>query len=138
VISYYAEDGRVIDQNQRLAAAKWTHGIGLYALFQILANHQQPRHSKIIPRLLINALVKATPNQKHQHRCALFLPWRACMNVTPKNLGIPLSEEWAEWVSCTRWPRVQEGGFAAHLLQQRETTTKMWDDTLNDECFASR
>ncbi|MEJ8473198.1 glycoside hydrolase family 88/105 protein [Roseibium algae] len=120
------EDGRVID-TKGWAGWEWTHGIGLYGLFQYWQLTGSQSAMKIITEWFDARLAEGTPT-KNINTVAPFLTLAYLHEQAPDPRWVPYLETWAEWVMY-EMPRTREGGLQ-HIVYNSVNDQQMWDDTL--------
>jgi len=121
-------DGRVIDTKGWVTGWEWTHGIGLYGLWQLYSIDPSDKTEHVIKCWYDCQLPKGTT--KNINTMAVFLTM-ACMYEN-KDTTCPsyvyFLNEWAEW-AMNELPRTKYGGFQ-HITYLEENKDELWVDTL--------
>ncbi|MCV9878534.1 beta-galactosidase BglB [Brenneria izbisi] len=120
------DDGRVID-TKGWAGWEWTHGIGLYGIYQYYQQTGDQRMRAIIDDWFSARLDEGTPTKNVNTVCP-FLTLAYRYEETRDARWLPYLERWAEWVMYDM-PRTQKQGLQ-HIVYNNENTEQMWDDTL--------
>ncbi len=120
------EDGRVID-TKGWAGWEWTHGIGLYGLFQYWQLTGSDEALGIIRRWFFERFAEGSAT-KNINTVAPFLTLACLYEQQPDPQWRPYLETWAEWVMY-ELPRTREGGLQ-HIVYNNVNDQQMWDDTL--------
>ncbi len=120
------EDGRVID-TKGWAGWEWTHGIGLYGLFNYWQQTGDQKALDIITSWFDARLAEGTPTKNVNTVCP-FLTLACLYELSPNPAWKPYLEAWAEWVMY-EMPRTSEGGLQ-HIVYNNVNHQQMWDDTL--------
>ncbi|KIX08011.1 uncharacterized protein Z518_02666 [Rhinocladiella mackenziei CBS 650.93] len=118
-------DGRIID-TKGWNDWEWTHGIGLYGLYQYHALTSSPTPLQIIKDWFTARLAKGTT--KNVNTMAVFLTLAYVYEETDDRSCIPWLDQWAEW-AMYELPRTTFGGMQ-HLTYLDENHHQLWDDTL--------
>lgn len=118
-------DGRIID-TKGWNDWEWTHGIGLYGLYQYHSLTSSGPTLEIINKWFSNRLAEGTT--KNINTMAVMLTLAHLYQDTHDQRYLPWLEEWAEW--CMHdIPRTKHGGFQ-HITYLDENENQLWDDTL--------
>ncbi|MFE8145716.1 glycoside hydrolase family 88 protein [Brenneria goodwinii] len=120
------DDGRVID-TKGWAGWEWTHGIGLYGIYQYYQQTGDEQMRAIIDDWFSARLAEGTPTKNVNTVCP-FLTLAYRYEETHDARWLPYLERWAEWVMY-EMPRTQKQGLQ-HIVYNNENTEQMWDDTL--------
>lgn len=120
------DDGRVID-TKGWAGWEWTHGIGLYGIYQQYRQTGDAGLRAIVDDWFSARLAEGTPTKNVNTVCPfLTLAYRYEETGDPR--WLPYLESWAEWVMHDM-PRTQDGGIQ-HVTLAEENHQQLWDDTL--------
>lgn len=120
------DDGRVID-TKGWAGWEWTHGIGLYGIYQYHQQTGDERMRGIIDDWFTARLAEGTPTKNVNTVCPLLtLAYR--YEDTGNPAWRPYLERWAEWVMY-EMPRTEKNGLQ-HIVYNNENHQQLWDDTL--------
>ncbi|MDX5628860.1 MULTISPECIES: glycoside hydrolase family 88 protein [unclassified Brenneria] len=120
------DDGRVID-TKGWAGWEWTHGIGLYGIYQYYQQTGDEQMRAIIDDWFSARLAEGTPTKNVNTVCP-FLTLAYRYEETRDARWLPYLERWAEWVMY-EMPRTRKQGLQ-HIVYNSENTEQMWDDTL--------
>ncbi|QMV53450.1 glycoside hydrolase family 88/105 protein [Ewingella americana] len=120
------DDGRVID-TKGWAGWEWTHGIGLYGIYQYYQQTGDEQMRAIIDDWFTARLAEGTPTKNVNTVCP-FLTLAYRYEETRNPAWKPYLEHWAEWVMY-EMPRTQKQGIQ-HIVYNNENSQQMWDDTL--------
>ena len=120
------DDGRVID-TKGWAGWEWTHGIGLYGIYQYYQQTGDDQMRAIIDDWFTARLAEGTPTKNVNTVCP-FLTLAYRYEETRNPAWKPYLERWAEWV-MHEMPRTQKQGIQ-HIVYNNENSQQMWDDTL--------
>lgn len=120
------DDGRVID-TKGWAGWEWTHGIGLYGMYQYYQQTGDDQMRAIIDDWFEARLAEGTPTKNVNTVCP-FLTLAYRYEETRDARWVPYLERWAEWVMYDM-PRTQKNGLQ-HIVYNSENTDQLWDDTL--------
>ncbi|WOA52922.1 beta-galactosidase BglB [Dickeya solani] len=120
------DDGRVID-TKGWAGWEWTHGIGLYGIYQYYRQTGDDRMRAIIDDWFTARLAEGTPTKNVNTVCP-FLTLAYRYEETGDSRWLPYLERWAEWVMHDM-PRTHKNGLQ-HIVYNSENTDQLWDDTL--------
>ena len=120
------DDGRVID-TKGWAGWEWTHGIGLYGIYQYYQQTGDDQMRAIIDDWFTARLAEGTPTKNVNTVCP-FLTLAYRYEETRNPAWKPYLERWAEWV-MHEMPRTQKQGIQ-HIVYNNENNQQMWDDTL--------
>ena len=119
------DDGRVID-TKGWAGWEWTHGIGLYGIWQYYDQTGDTAMRDIIAAWFAARLAQGTT--KNVNTMAPFLTLACRYEETGDRTMLPWLDSWAEW-AMRDMPRTQHGGMQ-HITLAEENHNQMWDDTL--------
>ncbi|TBM17493.1 beta-galactosidase BglB [Hafnia alvei] len=120
------DDGRVID-TKGWAGWEWTHGIGLYGIYQYYQQTGDQAMRAIIDDWFTERFAEGTPTKNVNTVCPfLTLAYRYEETQDPR--WLPYLERWAEWVMY-EMPRTERGGMQ-HVTLAEENHQQLWDDTL--------
>ncbi|ASY74517.1 glycoside hydrolase family 105 protein [Pectobacterium polaris] len=120
------DDGRVID-TKGWAGWEWTHGIGLYGIYQYYQQTGDEQMRAIIDDWFTERLAEGTPTKNVNTVCP-FLTLAYRYEETGDARWLPYLERWAEWVMY-EMPRTDKQGLQ-HIVYNNENHQQMWDDTL--------
>ncbi|PHP53418.1 glycoside hydrolase family 88/105 protein [Actinomyces ruminis] len=120
------DDGRVIDTKGWATGWEWTHGIGLYGMWQYYEQTGETRMLDIITKWFDSRLAEGTT--KNVNTMAPFLTLANLYDMTGRRSYLPWLETWAEW-AMREMPRTPRGGMQ-HMTLAEENHHQMWDDTL--------
>lgn len=120
------DDGRVID-TKGWAGWEWTHGIGLYGIYQYYRQTRDDNARAIIDDWFTQRLAEGTPTRNINTVCP-FLTMAYRYEETGNSSYLPYLEAWAEWVMYDM-PRTEKGGLQ-HIVYNSENHQQLWDDTL--------
>ncbi|HBX81706.1 MAG TPA: glycoside hydrolase 105 family protein, partial [Propionibacteriaceae bacterium] len=118
------DDGRVID-TKGWAGWEWTHGIGLYGIWQYYDQTGDATMRDIIDAWFAARLAQGTT--KNVNTMAPFLTLACRYEETGDRTMLPWLDSWAEW-AMRDMPRTQHGGMQ-HITLAEENHNQMWDDT---------
>ncbi|KIV81731.1 hypothetical protein PV11_03894 [Exophiala sideris] len=118
-------DGRVID-TKGWNGWEWTHGIGLYGLYQYHAVTAEPEPLQIIQDWF--QARKAEGTTKNVNTMAPFLTLAYVYEETGDRTYLPWLDSWAEWAMYDL-TRTTFGGMQ-HITYVDENHNQLWDDTL--------
>ncbi|CAJ0994087.1 Unsaturated rhamnogalacturonyl hydrolase YesR [Sodalis praecaptivus] len=121
------DDGRVIDTKGWAAGWEWTHGVGLYGIYQYYQQTGDDRMRAIIDDWFTQQLAQGTPTKNVNTVCP-FLTLAYRYEETGNAAWRPYLERWAEWAMYDM-PRTQKQGMQ-HIVYNNENHQQMWDDTL--------
>ena len=119
------DDGRVID-TKGWAGWEWTHGVGLYGIWQYYDQTGDATMRDIIDAWFAARLAQGTT--KNVNTMAPFLTLACRYEETGDRTMLPWLDSWAEW-AMRDMPRTQHGGMQ-HITLAEENHNQMWDDTL--------
>jgi unsaturated rhamnogalacturonyl hydrolase len=119
------DDGRVID-TKGWAGWEWTHGIGLYGIWQYYDQTGDPAMRDVIDDWFAARLAEGTT--KNVNTMAPFLTLAHRYEETGDRTLVPWLDSWAEW-AMRAMPRTPHGGMQ-HLTLAEENHHQLWDDTL--------
>lgn len=134
-LDYFDEDyeksllaaGKTHVEAARLIGWDWTHGVGVYGLYQ-LARRQNDTQLKDVIRAWFSRRIAAGLPEKNVNTVCPMLTL-ACLYEEQANPALlPLIQEWAEWI-LNDMPRTQENGIQ-HGHAELENKGHLWDDTL--------
>ncbi|PBI81290.1 glycosyl hydrolase family 88 [Rahnella victoriana] len=120
------DDGRVID-TKSWAGWEWTHGIGLYGIYQYYQQTGDEKMRAVIDDWFTARLAEGTPT-KNVNTMSPFLTLAYRYEETGNAAWRPYLERWAEWVMY-EMPRTDKGAMQ-HIVYNNENHQQMWDDTL--------
>jgi len=119
------DDGRVID-TKGWAGWEWTHGIGLYGIWQYYDQTGDPSMRDIVDSWFAARLVEGTT--KNVNTMAPFLTLAYRYEETGDHTLLPWLDSWADW-AMRSMPRTPHGGMQ-HITLAEENHHQLWDDTL--------
>jgi unsaturated rhamnogalacturonyl hydrolase len=122
----HLDDGRTID-TKGWAGWEWTHGIGLYGIYQYYRQTNDEKAGRIIDDWFRARLSEGTPTRNINTVCP-FLTMAYRYEETGNSTYLPYLEAWADWVMYDM-PRTEKGGLQ-HIVYNSENHQQMWDDTL--------
>lgn len=120
------DDGRVID-TKGWAGWEWTHGIGLYGIYQYYQQTGDEKMRAVIDDWFSARLAEGTPT-KNVNTMSPFLTLAYRYEETGNAAWRHYLERWAEWVMY-EMPRTAKGAMQ-HIVYNNENHQQMWDDTL--------
>lgn len=120
------DDGRVID-TKGWAGWEWTHGVGLYGIYQYYQQTGDIEMRDIIDRWFADRFAEGATT-KNVNTMAPFLTTAYRFEETGRMAYLPWLESWAEW-AMHEMPRTEQGGMQ-HMTLAEENHQQMWDDTL--------
>jgi len=118
-------DGRIID-TKGWNGWEWTHGIGLYGLYQYHTISGSPLPLKIIQEWFKKQLSLGTT--KNINTMSPFLTLAYLYEKTGEQTYLPWLDSWAEW-AMHDLERTTYGGMQ-HVTYLSLHTNQLWDDTL--------
>ncbi|ETI27158.1 hypothetical protein G647_09840 [Cladophialophora carrionii CBS 160.54] len=118
-------DGRVID-TKGWNDWEWTHGIGLYGLYQYHALTSSLLALKVMNDWFSARLAEGTT--KNINTMAVFLTLAYLYEETGERSFLPWLDSWAEW-AMHNLPRTTFGGMQ-HITYLEVNHNQLWDDTL--------
>ncbi|MCI1035240.1 beta-galactosidase BglB [Raoultella terrigena] len=120
------DDGRVID-TKGWAGWEWTHGVGLYGIYQYYQQTGDIAMRDIIDSWFADRFAEgATSKNVNTMAPFLTLAWR--YEETGRQEYLPWLDGWGEW-AMHEMPRTRHGGMQ-HITLAEENHQQMWDDTL--------
>jgi len=119
------DDGRVID-TKGWQGWEWTHGVGLYGIWQYYSQTGDQAMREIIDSWFAARLAEGTT--KNVNTMAPFLTLACQYEETGDRTMVPWLDTWAEW-AMHEMPRTAHGGMQ-HITLAEENHQQMWDDTL--------
>lgn len=119
------DDGRVID-TKGWAGWEWTHGIGLYGMWQYYDQTGEAAMRDIIDSWFAARLAEGTT--KNVNTMAPFLTLAYRYEEAGDRTLLPWLDSWAEW-AMRAMPRTPHGGMQ-HITLAEENHHQLWDDTL--------
>lgn len=119
------DDGRVID-TKGWAGWEWTHGIGLYGIWQYYDQTGETAMRDVVDSWFAARLAEGTT--KNVNTMAPFLTLAYRYEETGDRTLLPWLDSWAEW-AMRSMPRTQHGGMQ-HVTLAEENHDQLWDDTL--------
>ncbi|MBJ3813965.1 glycoside hydrolase family 105 protein [Shimwellia pseudoproteus] len=120
------DDGRVID-TKGWAGWEWTHGVGLYGIWQYMSQTGDEKMRAIIDNWFADRFAEGATT-KNVNTMAPFLTLANRYAETGNPAWLPWLESWAEW-AMHDMPRTDHGGMQ-HITLAEENHQQMWDDTL--------
>lgn len=120
------DDGRVID-TKGWAGWEWTHGVGLYGIWQYYQQTGDQQMREIINEWFADRFEEGATT-KNVNTMAPFLTLAYCYEETKDPKYLPWLDSWAEW-AMHEMPRTRHGGMQ-HITLAEENHQQMWDDTL--------
>ncbi|KAL6253375.1 hypothetical protein RBB50_001098 [Rhinocladiella similis] len=118
-------DGRIID-TKGWNDWEWTHGIGLYGLYQYHTLTSSPAALDVINNWFSARLAEGTT--KNINTMAVFLTLAHLYEKTGEQRYLPWLDSWCEW-AMHDLPRTTFGGMQ-HITYVDENHNQLWDDTL--------
>ena len=119
------DDGRVID-TKGWAGWEWTHGVGLYGIWQYYDQTGDTTMRDIIDTWFAARLSEGTT--KNVNTMAPMLTLACRYEETGDRTMLPWLDTWAEW-AMRAMPRTPHGGMQ-HITLAEENHHQLWDDTL--------
>jgi unsaturated rhamnogalacturonyl hydrolase len=119
------DDGRVID-TKGWAGWEWTHGVGLYGIWQYYDQTGETAMRDIVDSWFAARLAEGTT--KNVNTMAPFLTLACRYEETGDRTLLPWLDSWAEW-AMHQMPRTPHGGMQ-HITLAEENHHQLWDDTL--------
>jgi unsaturated rhamnogalacturonyl hydrolase len=119
-------DGRVID-TKGWNDWEWTHGVGLYGIWQYYELTQSPSHLAIIEDWFA-ARFAAGGTTKNINTMSVFLTLAYVYEKTRNASYLPWLDSWAEW-AYHDLKRTRHGGMR-HETYLETNEQQLWDDTL--------
>lgn len=119
------DDGRIID-TKGWDGWEWTHGIGLYGLYNYHTLTGSQATASIIKGWFDVQLAKGTT--KNINTMSPFLTLAYLYEETGDKTYVPWLDTWAEWL-MHGLPRTRYGGFQ-HETYNSFNKNELWDDTL--------
>ena len=129
------QDGRVID-TKGWNDWEWTHGIGLYGLYQYYSMTSNEATLDIIKAWYRDRFMEGTT--KNINTMSPMLALAYVYEQTGERSYLPWLDSWAEWAMYDL-PRTKYGGFQ-HMTYAEYNENELWDDTLSEydlTCSAS-
>mgnify|MGYP005981388237 CR=1 FL=1 len=120
------DDGRVID-TKGWAGWEWTHGVGLYGIWQYYHQTGDAKMRDIVDRWFADRFTEGATT-KNVNTMAPFLTLAYRYEETGDQTLLPWLDSWAEW-AMSEMPRTEHGGMQ-HITLAEENHQQMWDDTL--------
>ncbi|KAF8251342.1 glycosyl hydrolase [Wilcoxina mikolae CBS 423.85] len=122
------EDGRIIDtKGWDENNWEWTHGIGLYGIWQYHVLTGDPESLKIIEDWFRDRFA-AGGTTKNINTMAVFLTLACLYEKTKNQTYLPWLDAWGEW-AMYGLERTEYGGMQ-HVTYLTPNTQQLWDDTL--------
>lgn len=118
-------DGRTID-TKGWNGWEWTHGIGLYGLYQYWSMFSDPSTLAIMKDWFAARFAEGTT--KNINTMSPFLTLAYLYEATGDQSYLPWLDSWAEW-AMHDLPRTKYGGFQ-HMTYLEINENELWDDTL--------
>jgi len=122
----HLEDGRVID-TKGWSGWEWTHGVGLYGLWNYHTLTGSPEALQIIESWFASRFSEGGTT-KNINTMAAMLTLAYLYEKTGDQLCLPWLESWADW-AMYELPRTKYGGMS-HLTYNLPNSQELWDDTL--------
>ena len=119
------DDGRVID-TKGWAGWEWTHGVGLYGIWQYYDQTGDAAMRDIVDSWFAARLAEGTTKNVNTMAPLLTLAYR--YEETRDRTLLPWLDSWAEW-AMRAMPRTPHGGMQ-HITLAEENHHQLWDDTL--------
>ena len=120
------DDGRVID-TKGWNGWEWTHGVGLYGIYQYYQQTGDTAMRDIIDGWFADRFAEGATT-KNVNTMAPFLTLAYRYEETGNPAYLPWLDSWAEW-AMNEMPRTESGGMQ-HITLAEENHQQMWDDTL--------
>lgn len=120
------DDGRVID-TKGWDGWEWTHGVGLYGIYQYYQQTGDSVMCDIIDNWFSDRFAEGATT-KNVNTMAPFLTLAYRYEDTGRPEYLPWLDSWAEWAMYTM-PRTNHNGMQ-HITLAEENDQQMWDDTL--------
>lgn len=120
------EDGRVIDTKGWIDW-EWTHGVGLYGIWQYYELTDDPECLKIMEDWFRDRFA-AGGTTKNINTMAVFLTLAYLYERTGNQTYVAWLDSWAEWAMYDL-ERTDYGGMQ-HVTYLSPNTQQLWDDTL--------
>ena len=120
------EDGSVVD-TKGWNDWEWTHGIGLYGLWQYFEITQDKSILEIIESWFKDRLAEP-PRHKNINTMAVFYTMACVYEHTHNKAYLPHLQSWADW-ALYDLARTEYGGMQ-HVTYLTPNTQQLWDDTL--------
>ena len=120
------DDGRVID-TKGWDGWEWTHGVGLYGIYQYYQQTGDSVMCDIIDNWFSDRFAEGATT-KNVNTMAPFLTLAYRYEDTGRPGYLPWLDSWAEWAMHTM-PRTNHNGMQ-HITLAEENDQQMWDDTL--------
>lgn len=119
-------DGRIIDTKGWISGWEWTHGIGLYGLWQYYEGTGEQSALAHIQHWFDTQLPLGTT--KNINTMSPFLTLAYMYEKTAEQKYLPWLDSWAEWAMYDL-ERTTFGGMQ-HVTYLTPNTQELWDDTL--------
>ena len=120
------EDGSIVD-TKGWNDWEWTHGIGLYGLWQYFEITQDKKTLEIMQNWFRDRFAEA-PRHKNINTMAVFLTLAYLYEHTGNKSYLPHLDAWGEW-AMNDLARTEYGGMQ-HVTYLTPNTQQLWDDTL--------
>lgn len=120
------DDGRIID-TKGWNGWEWTHGVGLYGIWQYYQQTGDIAMRDIIDSWFADRFAEGATT-KNVNTMAPFLTLAYRYEETGNAAYLPWLDSWAEW-AMNEMPRTESGGMQ-HITLAEENHQQMWDDTL--------
>ncbi|KAH0608342.1 uncharacterized protein H6S33_001476 [Morchella sextelata] len=120
------DDGRIID-TKGWNDWEWTHGVGLYGIWQYYELTEDPECLEIIEDWFRDRFA-AGGTTKNINTMAVFLTLACVYEKTGNGTYLPWLDAWAEWAMYDL-ERTDYGGMQ-HVTYLTPNTQQLWDDTL--------
>ena len=121
------EDGRVID-TKGWNDWEWTHGIGLYGLYNYYSLTGSENSLKIMKSWFHDRFAEGTTKNINTMSPFLTLANLYEADRSGNQTFLPWLDSWAEWAMYDL-PRTPHGGMQ-HITYASPNTNELWDDTL--------
>lgn len=122
----HLSDSRIVD-TKSWHGWEWTHGIGLYGLWQYHEITGDETYLRIIEEWYAARFAEGGTT-KNINTMAVFLTLAYVYEKTGNSTYKPWLEAWADW-AMHDLPRTRHGGFQ-HITYLTENNQQLWDDTL--------
>ncbi|KAK4050908.1 hypothetical protein OIO90_004884 [Microbotryomycetes sp. JL221] len=125
----HMDDGRVIDTKSWNSGWEWTHGIGLYGIYNFWTMTGDKQAYDVMIDWFEPRLKQGTPS-KNINTVSPFLTLANLYEADSQGRRAWKSyiESWSDFL-MRRLPRTEEGGFQ-HIVYNSVNEGQLWDDTL--------
>lgn len=133
----YEEDSEFLDNMKTKSLAnddirryqfwEWTQGVGLFGIWKLYKETEDPRYMDILESYYARQLKIGLP-AKNINTVTPLLAMSFVAEEKSNALYLDICREWAEWI-CKDAPRTREGGLQ-HLTSDSLNEQEIWDDTL--------